>query len=292
MLCLINTRKGKIILLCVKGEIKLWIINALNMENVIEAEEQIPYKFYSRLNDYEDASKLEKLNSKSAILPFVTDNEGRIILAQLARNIELIVSKYPENYVKRCRDINYWLNDKIKKYEEKTGQNISSEALTVFNDIKWKKGGKDVNVCQQNPEPYGTKHVDLMKNLDDYFEIRDNNGCNALKNKNECLKYNEYIRERKEYFSSEINHKCSTPVCNRNNYKINDYCSLNNIDDTFPEINCEVLYKKEVLQETVPTIRERSPLEIGFFIIVSFILFYLFIYFIFRESKMRIFKLI
>ncbi|CAG9485801.1 unnamed protein product [Plasmodium vivax] len=212
---------------------------------IIEAEEQIPYKFYSRLNDYEDASKLEKLNSKSAILPFVTDNEGRIILAQLARNIELIVSKYPENYVKRCRDINYWLNDKIKKYEEKTGQNISSEALTVFNDIKWKKGGKDVNVCQQNPEPYGTKHVDLMKNLDDYFEIRDNNGCNALKNKNECLKYNEYIRERKEYFSSEINHKCSTPVCNRNNYKINDYCSLNNIDDTFPEINCEVLYKKE-----------------------------------------------
>ncbi|KMZ78360.1 hypothetical protein PVIIG_01138 [Plasmodium vivax India VII] len=253
-------------------------LNHMNSNKKIEAEEQIPYKFYSRLNDYEDASKLEKLNSKSAILPFVSNEECKKNLAQLARNIRLIISEYPENYVKRCRDINNWLNGKIETCKSTYKEDIYSGAIAVFNDVKWNTGNRGM-VCKIEKDPYGTEHVELKKALDDYCEIRNNIRCNIFKNNDECLKYNIYIKKKKQYFSDEMSKICATPECNLKNYEIGDNCTFKNMDDTFREINCEGLYKEE-LKKTDVIIKGRSPLEIGFFIIVSFMLFYLFILFL------------
>ncbi|KMZ95999.1 hypothetical protein PVNG_02848 [Plasmodium vivax North Korean] len=253
---------------------------------MIDSIKQIPNIFSSRLDEPEKASNLNKLITSiaSSSLSFVQHEENIKLLAQLARNIKLIVSEYPENYVKRCRDINYWFNEKIKTYKVITKEDIYSDSTAVFNDILWPKSNKKI-VCVQNEKPYSPNNAKLMKELDDYCEIRDNNGCNALKNKNECLKYNSYISGKKKYFSSQIKNICSPPNCNEKDYKIDANCTLNDFDLTFPEINCEVLYKKELLQEPAPATKERSPLEIGFFIIVSFILFYLFILFLEKVNE-------
>ncbi|VUZ99332.1 PIR protein [Plasmodium vivax] len=248
----------------------------------IDEDEQTPRKFYSRLEEHEEASNFIKYVSSEAILSAVDHKETKNFLAQLARNIKLIISEYPENHVKRCRDINYWMNQKIRTPENsRLADDLKSSFYFVFNDIKWNKGKlKGIKVCDREKNLYPSANAKLMKELDDYCEIRDNNGCNVLKNKKECLKYNSYINGMKKHFTSQINEKCSAPDCNKDNYKIDDYCSLNNIDDTFREINCDALYKKDEIQQPIHTIKERSPLEIGFFIIVSFILFYLFILFL------------
>ncbi|SCA83404.1 VIR protein [Plasmodium vivax] len=245
----------------------------------IDKEKQIPNTFYKKLDDPQDTSILERLESYSAIKTLIEHEESRRILAKLARNINLIISEYPENHVKRCRDINYWFHEKIKTCNTKCDADLSSDSTTVFNDIKWEKENGE-RVCERKENPYSSENAKLMKDLDDYCEIRDNNGCNALKNKNECLNFNKYIRERKEYFSSQKRVTCKTSDCNKNDYTIDASCTLNDMDLTFPEINCEALYKKEELLKPVPASKERSPLEIGFFIIVSFILFYLFILFL------------
>ncbi|CAI7722593.1 hypothetical protein PVPAM_130009500 [Plasmodium vivax] len=246
----------------------------------INEHEQIPHKFYNRLDVPEKASNLKVLIPSASALVFVTRDECIENLAQLARNIKLIISEYPENYVKRCRDINYWFKEKIKTCKDKTGEDMSPDSTTVFNDIKWFRGGKKIIVCPKKLEPDRIKHVDLKKDLDDYCEIRDSVRCNIFKDSMECLKHNTYIKKKKQYFSSKMKGICSGPQCSWDDYTIDDNCTLNNMDNTFREINCEELYKKEVLQEPVPATKERSPLEIGFFIIVSFILFYLFILFL------------
>ncbi|CAG9485710.1 unnamed protein product [Plasmodium vivax] len=214
----------------------------------IDDKKQIPNIFYSRLDNHENVSNLNNLSSYSGIRSLIPNEESRHILAKLARNIKLIISEYSGNRKKRCRDVNYWFDEKIKNYTDKDKKDIAGCATSVCNDVMWNKIGEDKIVCLRKENPYQTNHAYLMKKLDDYCEIRDNNGCNVLKNINECLKYNKYIKKKKHEFTTDIQDICSTN-CNRNEYKIDDNCTLNDMDLTFPEINCEVLYKKEVLQE-------------------------------------------
>ncbi|KMZ91112.1 hypothetical protein PVMG_04884 [Plasmodium vivax Mauritania I] len=255
-------------------------LNHMNSNKKINEDEQIPHKFDMLLDKHEDVSNLQSLIQSSATLTFVSNEECKKNLAQLARNIRLIIFEYSGNPEKRCRDINYWMNDKIKTCNEKHQVNISTEAKIVFNDIKWKKGDEYDIVCKREVDPYKSKSVEIMKKLDDYCEIRDNNRCNILKDKNECIKYNSYVNRKKQYFSDEKKKICDTSDCSRNNYTIDANCTLNNMEDTFREINCDCLYKKDELQKPDHIIKGRSPLEIGFFIIVSLILFYLFILFL------------
>ncbi|CAG9485740.1 unnamed protein product [Plasmodium vivax] len=204
----------------------------------INEEEQIPNKFYKRLDSPADISIFYNLRSYSTSLLFVSLDESKKILAQLARNIKLIISEYSGNHEKRCRDINYWMNKKIEASDVNIEKQISSESTAVFNEIEWNKEGKVVRVCKRE-DPYENKPAEIMKKLDDYCEIRDNNRYNVLKNKTECLKYNRYIKERKEHFSSLTKVTCNIPGCKKYDYTIDDNCSLNNMEDTFPEINCE-----------------------------------------------------
>ncbi|SCO74584.1 Plasmodium vivax Vir protein, putative [Plasmodium vivax] len=204
----------------------------------IDENKQIPRIFYNRLDKHEDISSLYRLLTNKAFLILVEKDKIKEILAKLLRNIRLIFSEYSGNHEKRCREVNHWINKEIKAYKDENREDISSYVLTVFNDVKLKTVNRNM-ICNRNENPYRTDYVDLLKELDDYCEIRDNNGCNALKNKNECEKYNSYIRGMKEHFSSQINEKCIAPKCNRNEYKIDDSCTLNNMDLTFPEINCE-----------------------------------------------------
>ncbi|SCA60124.1 Plasmodium vivax Vir protein, putative [Plasmodium vivax] len=245
----------------------------------INENEQISSKFYKRLDNPADISFLNNLRSNSVIFGLVELDEIKNILAKLARNIELIDSEYPENYDKRCRDINYWLNEKIATCKTNYKKDISSEATVVFNDIKWKKrnGGK---VCLRNPYIYSSENAELMKELDDYCEIRDNNKCNILKDNNDCLKCNKYIEEKKQYFTRRMQGIKSQTNCKWDKYTIHCDCTLNNMDHTFPKISCKELSEKEESQEFEPVRKMYSPLEIGFFIIVFFILFYFFILFL------------
>ncbi|CAG9475307.1 unnamed protein product [Plasmodium vivax] len=246
----------------------------------IKDEEQIPYKFKKLLDEHEEISNLQSLFRSTSTLAFVPDGECKKSVAQLARNIRLINSEYSGNPDKRCRDINYWFSGKIKTCQSISGRDISSDSTTVFNDIKWIKGGNNVAVCPKELEPYKTEHVEIMKELDDFCEIRNNIRCDIFKNNDECLKYNRYIKQKKEDFTRKMKEKCGQNICRWDDYRFGDYCTLNDMDLTFREINCAGLYKKEEIQKPVTTKKGRSTLEIGFFIIVSFILFYLFILFL------------
>ncbi|KMZ77063.1 hypothetical protein PVIIG_05244 [Plasmodium vivax India VII] len=245
----------------------------------IDEKKELPHEFYSRLNEPENASEWHDLITYRVIRKTIDDVKIEQILDKLARNIKLIKYGYSENHKKRCRDVNHWFNEQIKTYKGKNRTSILSYATSVFNDIKW-NSGKEERVCVINEKPYSSENADLMKELDDYCEIRDNNRCNVLKNKTECIKYNSYINRKKKYFSDEKNRICAHSGCSWNDYIIGENCTLERMDDTFRKINCEGLYKEAEIQEPAPTIKGRSPLEIGSFIIVSFILFYLFILFL------------
>ncbi|KMZ95996.1 hypothetical protein PVNG_02845 [Plasmodium vivax North Korean] len=245
----------------------------------IDETKQIPYKFSNILDNPESVEKLKTLETSTAILLLATHNKSRELLAKLARNIELIFPNYRENYHKRCKDINYWLDKKIPEYEAISKEKISSVATMVFNVIKWPKE-KGNQVCFRREKPYSSENDELMKELDDYCEIRDKNGCNILINNKDCLKCNNYIKKMKQHFTSKMQGISSQTDCKWDKYTINCKCTLNDMDSTFPKISCKGLSEAEELKETVPVIKVYSPLEIGFFIIVFFILFYLFILFL------------
>ncbi|CAG9485456.1 unnamed protein product [Plasmodium vivax] len=247
----------------------------------IKDEDQISYIFNKKLDEFADISKLDELKSKTNITFFLNHVESEKILAKLVRNIKLIISEYSGNHKKRCRDVNHWINEEMSKYESTNpSENISSSVLGVFNDIPWNTAKPKETVCERKPNVYHHKAEAIMKKLDDYCESRDNLRCDIFKNNEECLRYNRYIKRNREYFSSQLHTICNTYGCKINGYKIDDTCSLDKMDVTFREINCEALYKKEELQKPLSIVKERSSVEIGFFIVVSLILFYFFITFL------------
>ncbi|SCO74569.1 hypothetical protein PVC01_130005300 [Plasmodium vivax] len=165
----------------------------------IKDEEQKAYKFYNELDNDQGISILDDLKSYSAIRSWITKNESKLILAKLVRNINLIISDYPENPKKRCREINYWMNEQIKKCNNKCETSLSSDSSTVFNDIKWNRVNNDI-VCKRETVPYPTKDIDLMKELDNYCEFRNNLRCDKFQYEEELLKYNTYIKEKRQHF--------------------------------------------------------------------------------------------
>ncbi|SCA83413.1 Plasmodium vivax Vir protein, putative [Plasmodium vivax] len=210
----------------------------------INENEQISSKFYKRLDNPADISFLNNLPSSVAILELVSRQEGRAILAQLVRNIELIDSKYPENYDKRCRDINYWLNEKIETCKSKYKEDISNGVTGVFNDVKLKKKSGE-KFCGRNKKPYSSENTKLMKDLDDYCEIRNNFRCYKFENYEQILRYNAYIKLKREQFRSKMNDICPKDDCQWKEYTIDAKCTLNDLDITFRAINCDDLYKEE-----------------------------------------------
>ncbi|KMZ83547.1 hypothetical protein PVBG_00627 [Plasmodium vivax Brazil I] len=248
------------------NRIKFYIIN-------IDESKQIPNIFSSILDVPDPISNLFKLRSYSGIKTLIDHDESRQILANLARNIKLIITDYSGNPEKRCRDINYWMNEKITTQKLKIpGDDLKNSCVSVFNDIKLPTA-TDVRVCVRNPNVYSSEKAKLMKDLDDYCEIRDIHKCNAVTNKNQCIKCNNYIKKKKEEFTRNMEGICSKPNCKLDKYTIACRCTLNDMDLTFPVKNCDELYKE-------PEIKKFSLLEIGFFVIVTFILFYLFILFL------------
>ncbi|CAG9475304.1 unnamed protein product [Plasmodium vivax] len=173
------------------------------MSDIIDDNEQITRKFYLELDADVDPSKLNDLKAYSAYKNVFGDEENIKILDKLARNIKLIKHEYHENHKKRCRDVNYWFNDQIKTYQARKRASILSDAATVYNGIKW-NGRNDERVCVINENPYSSKDADLMKELDDYCEIRDINKCNVSKDYNECLKCNKYIEKKKQDITSKM----------------------------------------------------------------------------------------
>ncbi|CAG9485775.1 unnamed protein product [Plasmodium vivax] len=211
----------------------------------INEQEQIPRLFYKRLDVHEDASNLSNLVSNTAFLSVVTHDKSKNILAQLARNIKLIASEYPENYVKRCRDINYWMDEKITTPQNSIlASDLKSSCYFVFNDIKWPTvPGK--RVCERKEKPYSSGDAKLMKELDDYCEIRNNVRCYKFENYEQILRYNAYIKEKREYFRSKMKVICQQNNCTWDDYKIDNKCTLNDLDITFRAIDCDDLYKEE-----------------------------------------------
>ncbi|CAI7722635.1 PIR protein [Plasmodium vivax] len=244
----------------------------------IDEEKQVPYIFYELLDNHEDASDLNSLATYKSISTWGDTKKIEDILAKLLRNVRLIKSIYHENSKKRCRDVNHWFNEKIKTYDDRNRKSFSDYAMAVLNEVKWNTGNNNI-VCKRDETPYPTNHVDLMKKLDDYCEIRNNLKCDNFENYEEFLRYNTYIKQKRQFFTSKMQEIGSQTGFKWDKYTIDCKCTLNDLDLTFREINCDDLYKEE-LQRLARITKVRSPLEIGFFIIVSFILFYLFILFL------------
>ncbi|SBS95453.1 PIR Superfamily Protein [Plasmodium ovale curtisi] len=235
----------------------------------VKEEDQTPHKFDNELNNMADESSLKKLTIYNVIQALDPGPTAKIILAKSYRNIELIRTKYFDNATKRCRDVNYWFDKEIENREsEEDYKNISHCAITLFNDIQWKKVDNDI-ICKRQRSNYPTELNDLRKKLDDFCEIRDDLRCTMLKSFNDCLQYNNYIEKKKKYFSRETN------LCNDNACEIDANCTLNNIDITFPSINCYELHNMKREDQKEPITTNYSSLEIGFFLILSFLAFFL-----------------
>ncbi|SBT55262.1 PIR Superfamily Protein [Plasmodium ovale wallikeri] len=244
----------------------------------IKEEEQIPSKFYRELNIKADPSRLNGLSTTYSIInSFCNYSSVKTLLAKSLRNIELIRENYVDSATKRCRDVNYWFDKETETIQSEGERNsVSSCAISLFNEIKWKKQDPH-GICKREKSIHATHERELRKNLDDFCEIRNNLRCTMLEGFNECSMYNNYIQKKKVDFLGKKN------LCKDNSCKIDDKCKLANMDITFPSINCHELHnvKKEEQKEHIT--RNYSSLEIGFFLILSFLAFFLIFLFL---SKM------
>ncbi|KMZ91109.1 hypothetical protein PVMG_04881 [Plasmodium vivax Mauritania I] len=263
---------------CIKTLVNISTLHNINY--CINENEEIPKIFYMKLNEPNGEPKYHDLVSYNANRRLMENSEKIEILDKLSRNIKLLNTVYTENLEKRCRDLNHWINEKIKKLEDRESWgDLKTNSLGIFNDIK-NKTQEGLWVCGRKDKLYSPQNAELMKELDDYCEIRDKYGCDLSEDNKDCLKCNKYIMNKKQEFTRKMQCICSNDNCSWTGYTINTKCSLNNMNITFPEINCKGLDKKEELQESVTVIKKYSPLEIGFFILVFFILFYFFTLFL------------
>ncbi|SBT58569.1 PIR Superfamily Protein [Plasmodium ovale wallikeri] len=237
----------------------------------ITEENLAPQKFYSHLNLDQDESILKTLKSQAPITIFLDDVKVKKLLSKIVRNIRLIDSHYSDSREKRCKVLNYWVDGQINEYEKNPGKesmtSLKQYIDSVFNDI-FLKESKRKNVCTRQENVYGTTQKELKKELDEFCENRESLKCNIWKGDDECAEYNNYIRQKKQIFTEK---KTS---CQSNDCHINDNCTLINLDLTFREINCSGLYDQKELQKMEYTTSKYTSLEIGFFIIVSLLLFF------------------
>ncbi|SBS95078.1 PIR Superfamily Protein [Plasmodium ovale curtisi] len=232
----------------------------------IKDDEQIPFKFYKELEEKSNIPTLNGLSATNSIINLFCDYTSvKTLLAKSLRNIELIRKKYSNSATKRCRDVNYWTDENIEKNSSNAEfKDVDICLTTLFNEIKWNK--EDLNgICKRETSTYSSEIKKLRKYLDDFCEIRNNLRCTMLEEFKECLKYNSYIEKKKNEFLVK------THLCKDNSCVINKKCSLNNIDVTFPSINCYELHNmnREDQKEHITT--NYSSLEIGFFLILSFL---------------------
>ncbi|SBT55250.1 PIR Superfamily Protein [Plasmodium ovale wallikeri] len=238
------------------------------MEDIKE-DEHTPSKFYKELDVETYISRLDGLNTRGIINVLCSDSAVKNLLAKSLRNIELIRTKYSDSAAKRCRDVNYWFDKNIEnRKSQKEYENISICAVSLFNEIQWKKVNNDI-ICKREQSKYTTKLNELRKKLDDFCEIRDSLRCTMLKGFDDCLQYNNYIEKKKKDFSLETN------LCKENSCKIDEKCTLHNIDVTFPSINCYELHNVKKGDQKEPIATNYSSLEIGFFLILSFLAIFL-----------------
>ncbi|SBT57285.1 PIR Superfamily Protein [Plasmodium ovale wallikeri] len=236
----------------------------------IKEEEQIPSKFYTELEEESDISTLDALSTtKSIIISYCDYFSVKTLLAKSRRNIELIRKKYSNNSTKRCRDVNYWTDKNIEKNSSNAEfKEVDICLTTLFNEIKWNIKDNDI-ICKREKSIHTADVRELRKDLDDFCEIRNNLRCTMLEEFKECVKYNNYIEKKKNEFLVKKH------LCKDNSCVIDKKCSLSNIDVTFPSINCYELHnvKKENQKEPIAT--NYSSLEIGFFLILSFLAIFL-----------------
>ncbi|SBT82949.1 PIR protein, partial [Plasmodium ovale] len=246
----------------------------------IKENEQIPSKFYRELDVEINLHRFDDSSLNSIITMFCNNSSARTLLAKSLRNIELIRKKYSDSATKRCRDLNYWFDKNIENRElQKEYENISICAVSLFNEIQWKKVNNDI-ICKREQSKYTTKLNDLRKKLDDFCEIRDNLRCTMLKGFNDCLQYNNYIEKKKKDFSLE------TILCQDSACEIDAKCTLNNIGITFPSINCYELHNVKNEDQKEPITTNYSSLEIGFFLILSFLALFLISLFLFKMTPL------
>ncbi|SBT75393.1 PIR protein [Plasmodium ovale] len=247
------------------------------MTEIME-ENQIPKMFYRELNNKADISTLEKLPIYTVIKMLEPGPAAKVILAKSHRNIELIRTKYSDSATKRCRDINYWFDKETETRESQHEyKNVSDCAFALFNSIKWNKQNNDI-ICKRQKSIHTTDERELRKILDDFCEIRNNLRCTMLEGFNECLMYNNYIQKKKVDFFGKKN------VCKDNSCKIDEKCTLADMDITFPSINCHELHNVQKLDQKEPLTTKYSSLEIGFFLIVSFLTFFLISLFLYKMT--------
>ncbi|SBS82116.1 PIR Superfamily Protein [Plasmodium ovale curtisi] len=254
--------------------------STFNAKQCINVNEHVPNIFYNLLKSNENLYDLQNLKSNAVINGWNPNNEGKDVLRKLAKNIELIRSKYSKNYEKRCRDLNFWLDDEIKTYQKKPNhEKISSLITTVFNDFAW--DGTNKKVCNREENVYLSNAKSLMKELDDFCEIRDNIRCSIWDKYSDCLKYNYYVKTQARIFSER------KELCGNESCQINDNCTLSNMDATFREINCNELYGVPKLDQMKLKGTKYTTIEIGFFIVITFLLVFLIFHFLRKFTPLR-----
>ncbi|SBT56337.1 PIR Superfamily Protein [Plasmodium ovale wallikeri] len=246
------------------------------MEDIKE-DKQTPSKFYKELDAETNISRLDGLNTRSIINALCSNSAVKTLLAKSHRNIELIRTKYSGSAAKRCRDVNFWTDENIERNISNTEFNDVNYCLTtLFNEVKWNTQNPN-GICKREKSTYSSEIRILRKNLDDFCEIRNNLRCTMLEGFNECLKYNHYIQKKKNDFLVKKN------LCENSSCKIDENCTLTDMDTTFPNINCHELHNVNKENQKEPITTNYSSLEIGFFLILSFLAFFLIFLFL---SKM------
>ncbi|KMZ77607.1 hypothetical protein PVIIG_01576 [Plasmodium vivax India VII] len=210
--------------------------------------------FYNKLikNIEEDD---ESLNSNHAHIS--TEKEEiywlKNLLRKLIRNYKYIGDDYNVlSKEKRCRDVNLWLDSEINTYNEKTNGNQVVRPYwrnyieTVWQQLQYRN--KDIN-CYRQINNFPLKDMHKRKELDDFCENR-NYYENNLKNyfsEGKCQEYAQYVADKKESILGNAKSVSNGFYNYADVYNLSDKCSLQNIEETFLQVECrnECMYQKK-----------------------------------------------
>ncbi|SBS89410.1 PIR Superfamily Protein [Plasmodium ovale curtisi] len=200
------------------------------------------YKEFDSKENLPDYTSLPGINKFTGKI----NDRGKQLGAQLIRNYKSVLPKYKDySFNKCCRYLNTWLEEKINTYSSETENIGYIMYIRVFVNGIWEDmltSYPNINCARQEPIT-APRITEENKNIEDellnvcdiseYYKEK----ADIHNNFNKCSQYHEYFNNRKDYLSKKCTkHKTGDKYiypCH-----ISDNCTMNNMNEIFPLINC------------------------------------------------------
>ncbi|KYO02928.1 surface-associated interspersed protein 4.2 (SURFIN 4.2) [Plasmodium gaboni] len=214
----------------------------------------------------ESDSRLEEWADKRISV----DRFREIFEIYIEDKLEELKKARSKKFDKDCRDFNYFMDDVKDVFINNDLVKIPIEARKSI----WEKNvdnnlptlmKKTTNCkCIRKEHKYDKEYRDMTQTLENFCEEKTRK-LNRIDKKDYveglCTNFNIWINNKKEKILEQYK-KLSKIEENKHLLKVSETCDLNNVDNLFANISCEVMKKnKEEARRKHPKVKERRPVN-------------------------------